>query len=114
MTPLDPSFGPTYRPRDRLLGGELTEWRRAPLLAMARHFRALHRHHGVVAGLKIEIQANPQVSAFGGWTATVGPGVAYDSVGRPLVVLETDPVERRSVPIAGGRPGAGKQGSHLF
>ena len=58
MTPLDPSFGPMFRPHDWLTAADLTDWQRVPLFAAARHYHALHRLYGVADGLIVRIDKN--------------------------------------------------------
>lgn len=98
MTPLDPTLGPDFRPRDRLAAEDLTEWERVPLFALARHFRQFHGRYGVASGLTVEVRP-----AGGGWEVAVAAGVAYDPLGRPLVVGTATAV---AVP-GGGRPPRG-------
>lgn len=79
MTPLGPTFGPSFRPRDRVAGDDLTAWQRVPLFAAARHFRGLHRLYGVADGLIVKDEGN-------GYSVT--SGVAFDAYGRPLVLID--------------------------
>lgn len=79
MIPFDSTYGPMFRPSDRLVAADLTEWQAIPLLALARHFRRVHRIWGVADGLRVEAK-----EAGGEWTITVEPGTAYDRYGRAL------------------------------
>ena len=79
MTPLHPSYGPTFRSNDRLTGANLTSWQQVPLFAAAQSIPGLHRLYGVADGLIVTLD-NDQI--------TVSEGVAYDGYGRPLCLLE--------------------------
>jgi hypothetical protein len=93
MTPLDPTYGPTFRPRDRLAEVDLTEWAQAPLFALVRHFRQLHRLYGVADGLQVEVMPPAASNERGDWQIKVRKGTAYDAYGRPLRLPSgTDPV----------------------
>jgi hypothetical protein len=80
MTPLDPTYGPVFRPGDRLAAADLTEWQRTPLFGLARHFRALHRSYGVASGVNVRFARDGELN----WKLTVEPGTAFDAVGRAL------------------------------
>ncbi len=92
MTSLDPTFGPTFRPHDRVSGHDLTEWQRVPLFAAARHFRGLHRLYGVADGLVVKLaEGVPGQESKSTYAIRVSPGVAFDAYGRPMCLhAETD------------------------
>ncbi len=76
--PLVPSYGPTFRPLDRLTGQDLSDWQQASLFAGARHFHGLHRLYGVADGLNVTVRPGQKVE--------VSPGVAFDVYNRPLIL----------------------------
>src|SRR5271166_3913390 len=80
MTPLTPSYGPKFRPNDRLTGSNVSEWQQVSLFAAARHFQKLHRLYGVASGLIVTIKE----STIKEDTIKVSEGVAFDGFGRPL------------------------------
>lgn len=87
MTPLDPSYGPLFRPYDLLTAGELTDWQRVPLFAAARHFNGLHRLYGVAQGLNVSIKKDDDGDL---WQVTITKGVAFDAYGRPAINLKNE------------------------
>lgn len=105
MTPLHPHYGPLFRPFDRLTVENMSEWQRAPLFIMARHFHALHRLYGVASGFLIEkdLVSNK-------WMLT--HGVAYDAYSRPMVPFLEDK-RAVEVPVKNCKEVEDDKGNHL-